>query len=88
MADLHLLETYKQQEDKFCLCEGRLSTDNLHVLQVMVPVFICDTVVTFRISLQPTYLPLLIKGVWLQEIWPLLQKRTVSRSKNITGKNL
>ena len=29
-----MLETYKSRVDKFALCEGRPSTDNLYVLQV------------------------------------------------------
>lgn len=31
---MHMLETYKSRVDKFALCEGRPSTDNLYVLQV------------------------------------------------------
>ena len=34
VSELHMLETYKSRVDKFALCEGRPSTDNLFVLQV------------------------------------------------------
>ena len=35
-----MLETYKSRVDKFALCEGRPSADNLYVLQVRVYVHV------------------------------------------------
>jgi len=37
-SELHLLETYKSDSLKFALCAGRLSADNLLVMQVGVAI--------------------------------------------------